>query len=99
MKMKKITDEELRKMLAVGDGEETVILTMSGGSLYEEYEEIRVGRLDYNNVLKCHVHRLGDIEWYLHETFLAYADPGDCILEDKEVMKRAVDLIEQGWED
>ena len=96
--MKKITDKELKELLAVGDGEEIAILTMSGGSLYEEYEVIRPSRLQYNNVLKCHVDYIGDIEWYLHERFIAQSE-GKSIFENKEVMRRAIQLIEKGFDE
>ena len=96
MKMKKISDEELKEFLRVGDPEKKTIITCDGGSLYIDYCMVNLEDLPYNKVLCAYVWGLGDIEMYLYEEYVCRDD--DCILKDKEVMQRAIDLIEQGFE-
>lgn len=96
MKMKKISNEELKEFLRVGDPEKKTIITCDGGSLYIDYCMVNLEDLPYNKVLCAYVWGLGDIEMYLYEEYVCRDD--DCILKDKEVMQRAVDLIEQGFE-
>lgn len=95
MKKKIITDEELREFLRVGDPDKTTIITCDGGSLYIDYCSVDLEDLPYNKVLCAYTWGLGDIEMYLYEEYICRED--DCILEDKEVMKRAVKLIEDGF--
>lgn len=97
MKMKKISDEELKEFLRVGDPEKKTIITCDGGSLYIDYCMVNLEDLPYNKVLCAYVWGLGDIEMYLYEEYICKDD--DSILEDKEVMKRAVQLIEEGFEE
>lgn len=96
---KKITDQELKEILREGDPEKTSLLNLEGGSLYENYYLCNIEDLPYNKVLCCYVWEIGDIEWYLHERFIAPSNPKKSIFEDKEVMKRAVKLIEDGFKD
>lgn len=98
MMKRNITDKELRELLREGDPEKTSLLNLEGGSLYENYYVTNIEDLPYNSVLCCYVWEIGDIEWYLHERFIAPVNRGESIFEDKEVMKRAVKLIEDGFE-
>ena len=93
--MKKIPDEELKELLRVGDPDKTSILNREGGSLYEDYYVTNIEDLPYNTVLCCYVWEIGDIEMYLHDEYVARGTLP--ILEDKEVMARAVQLIHEGF--
>lgn len=97
MKMKKISDEELKEFLRVGDPEKKTIITCDGGSLYIDYCMVNLEDLPYNKVLCAYVWGLGDIEMYLYEEYVCRDD--NCILKDKEVMKRAIKLIEEAFDE
>jgi len=90
-----ITDQELKEFLRVGDPDKTSILNREGGSLYLDYYVTNIEDLPYNTVLCCYVWEIGDIEDYLYEEYVCRDD--NCILKDDAVMKRAVQLIHEGF--